>query len=244
MDAVTLIVVLCAVGFGLMLVGLLIWKVATNKANHPGTGCKQSNNGWLWNPGCTSFQEITYDPTISSPASISPVLTDFTYSSGAGDALYAPVWYRFRYVNPTTGAYSDFSEWTKTPVIAGSCNLPCVPDSTGAPQCSFKQGYSTCNYNAPEIGINATQSQYDPTSEDPVQKVVMQINLHRYVGTDSSEVEPPAANVKDEIIGMLTTSFVGNDKYYTWKDVLSPPCPSTTNSCNKPDWCKNPNSTC
>lgn len=244
MDPVTLIIILCAVGFGLVLLGLVLWRVAKQKASHPGTDCTKTANGWLWNPGCTSFQELTYDASISSPADIVPVLTDFSYSDGAGDPFYNPAWYRIRYVNPSTGAYSDFSSWTSTPVIAGSCSLPCIPDSTGTPQCGFKQGYTTCNFNSPEIGISADQSQYDPESIDSVQQAVMQINLHRYIGTSSSTVDPAADTVKDEIVGMLTKTFVNGVTYYTWKDVLSPPCPSTTYTCTKPDWCKNPNSTC
>lgn len=246
MDATTLIIILAAISLALILMGLIIWRIKVNKDKHPGVSCKNNKEGWLWNDSCTAIKEVSYDSSIASPASIRPVLTEFKYTSGVGGAWYKPSWYRIRYVNPTTGAYGDFSEWTSSPVIAGSCSLPCPPagdDATSESLCPFKEGYATCTFNAPTVGIKAADSQYDPTAIDPVQKATMQINLHRYTGDNATIVTPPAADVTDEIVGILTLTFVGDVDYYTWEDVLSPPC-ADSSSCTKPSWCKTPTSSC
>ena len=229
--------VISVIGFViLLLTGFAVWVFFLP---YPSTGVDcHENSDWLWDDSCYYIQEKFYDSTLNSPEGISPVLTGFTYTNGVGGALNLPCWYRFRYVNVKTGGYSDFSDWTKSPVIAGSCCLPC-PDGVGDCPSSIPTGYSTCTYNQPTIGVDKEIVDYDPSK--PVDGEIVIMNLHRYVGKSSSDAEPPSDDVQDEIIGYLAaTSYVGSKSYYIWNDVFDNPC---KNSCPSVSWCQS-SSTC
>lgn len=203
----------------------------------PGKNCKSS--GWKWDDSCLYFEELQPDPTLLTPAGIKPYLIGFDYSASAGNPLVLPMWYRFRYVNVNTGGYSDFSEWTQSPVISGSCCLPC-PE--GAGKCSFSEGGGTCSFNRPTIGVKKEEAQYDPYTPTLTGDYIY-INIHRYVGSDFSDISPPDENVQDEIVGYLIPGKVYNgETYYYLIDVLFNPI---TSSFTVPNWCVSPDgSTC
>ena len=226
--------------FGLVVIAIVItlliifslW-VERLKKPSPGRDCHDTSD-WLWDDTCTYIQEKSYDPSLKSPEKLYPVLTGFVNSTGAGNSIFLPCWYRFRYVNVKTGSYSDFSDWSQSPVMSGSCCLPC-PGGPGNCPSTVKQGYYSCPSNQPTIGIEKSLVQYSPTEMQKDGSFIF-LNLHRYVGSDPSDANPPPKNVKDEIIGyLLPTTFVGNTSYYSWVDVLSNPCKE---GCKTPSWCR------
>lgn len=217
------------------------WWVYKLKKPHTGVNC-HTHSTWLWNKDCLSFQEKFKDSNLKSPKDISLVLTGFTQAEGGGPPLQLPMWYRFRYVNVKTGGYSEFSEWTKSPVIAGSCCLPC-PGGVGI-DCpsTVGEGSESCNYNQPTIGLSSKESQYSPLSPQPDGGFIY-MNLHRYVGEKYSDNTPPPADAKDEIVGFLFPgTSIGGVQYYEWTDVLFNPCKDK--DCKEPAWCRGPKYTC
>lgn len=198
----------------------------------PGRNCKKSSD-WLWDDSCLYITETGPDNSLESPAELFPVLTGFQNSSGAGPSIFLPCWYRFRYVNVKTGGYSDFSAWTQSPVMSGNCCLPC-PNGPG--YCSnISQGYSSCSFNQPTIGVAQSVVQYNPSEQQPDGSFIY-MNLHRYVGSSSSDMTPPADDVNDEIVGyLLPTVYVGNTQYYSWIDVMYNPCEK---GCSMPSLCQ------
>jgi len=218
--------------FIILLVFFGLWVRKLQKPT-PGRNCKE-NSDWVWDDSCLYLQEKFYDSSLQSPKDLFPSLTGFTYSKGAGASIFLPCWYRFRYVNVKTGGYSDFSAWSKSPVISGSCCLPC-PGGVGQCPSTIKQGYNSCSFNQPTIGIDQTTVQYTPTQMQPDGGFIY-MNLHRYVGTDPADNTPPPADATDEIVGyLLPTSYVGNTAYYSWIDVMYNPC---NKGCNMPTWCQ------
>ena len=214
----------------ILIIGLGILVYLTGKPR-TGRDCLKTTD-WLWNKNCLYFQEKFPDPSLKSPKDIKPYLVDFQFGEGGGPPIYLPMWYRIRYVNVNTGGYSDFSEWTTTPVIAGSCCLPCIE---GPGQCKT-QGYETCVFNQPTIGISFKDSEYSPM--DPTKKGdYVYINLHRYVGTSANDNTPPPKNAKDEIVGYLKPGeSYGGEQYYTWTDIMFNPCEKQ--GCSFPSWCQ------
>lgn len=222
---------LVAVFIGIVILTIfLVWLEKLQKPT-PGKSCKSgSDSDFMWNDSCLYIDEVKYDSSLQSPKNLSPVLTNFTTASGS-PSFYKPAWYRFRYVNTKTGAYSDFSGWSKSPVISGSCCLPCPGG-----KCSFNVGGSTCSANQPQIGIASDEVQYSPTKLQPDGSFIY-MNLHRYVDNDITNTTPPDDSVQDEIVGyLLPTAFVGGKTYYTWTDALKNPCEGK--SCPTPTWCK------
>lgn len=239
----TQIFLLCIVAIAIILILYFIWWVRNLPKPTPGKTCH--NTDWSWNNSCLYFDEKTYDPTLKSPADIKPYLIGFSNSSGAGNPLYLPMWYRFRYVNVVTGGYSDFSQWTSSPVISGGCCLPC-PEGVG--KCSFSQGSSTCSYNSPIIGIAQSESAYNPYSPQPDGSFIY-INVHRYVGKSYTDITPPSSDVEDEIVGyMIPGNIYGGVSYYGLKDVLYNPCTSGNiyyvGNCSVPTWCSGKDNVC
>lgn len=211
----------------LILVSIFAVWVFLLKKPTTGINC-HTHSHWLWNKDCLSFQEKSYDSNLKSPKNIKPYLVSFTHAEGGGPPIYLPLWYRFRYVNVNTGGYSDFSEWTSSPVLAGSCHLPCVGDC--------HKGFSTCMYNQPVIGVSEKDASYDPTKALPNGDYVY-MNLHRYVGESANDLTPPPSNAQDEIIGFLALKETHNGtSYYTFVDAEKNPCLSR--SCPIPSWCQ------
>lgn len=237
-----LFIILC---LGIVLSIYFIWWVRKLPKPTPGNSC--TGTGWEWNDSCSSFKEISYDSTLSSPEGLTPYLIGFSYSSGTGSPLYLPMWYRFRYVNVLTGGYSKFSNWSLSPVISGSCCLPC-PDGVGVCSSQVPQGPKTCSYNKPIIGISQSDSNYNPFVPQSDGSFIY-INVHRYVGKSYNDLTPPSATAQDEIIGYMTTGFnYEGNSYYGMVDVLNNPCSTSTTTgikCVTPSWCVNPsNSIC
>lgn len=197
-----------------------IWWAYTLQKPLPGGGCGKS--GWLWNESCLYINEVKPDPALVSPKGLSPVLIGFTKAAGAGPPIFLPMWYRFRYVNVLTGGYSEFSDWTKSPVMSGACCLPC--DGV----CPFATGSTTCTYNQPVIGIDKTKIKYNPQVQQEKGEFIY-MNLHRYVGKIGDKTPPTDA--KDEIVGMM---IMPRRKYYAYIDVLDNPCKK---GCQVPDLC-------
>ncbi len=212
----------------LLIFGYWVYQLKPPK---PGTDCKKRSD-WVWADNCLHFKEKFFDSSLKSPKNIKPYLVNFTYARGGGSPLYLPMWYRFRYVDTKTGGYSEFSDWTKTPIISGSCCLPCPKGMGNCPT----TGYETCSFNQPTIGVSSKDSQYSPTRPQPNLHFIY-INLHRYVGKTPTETEQPPKNVQDKIIGFLSPgNSIDGVQYYTWTDVLSNPC--TGVQCSVPSWCQ------
>ncbi len=170
-----------------------------------GTGCK--NKGEQWSDDCTTLQEITPDSSLTSPKGKSLFLLSFVNDSGLGSPFTSPVWYRFRYVNSSTGGYSEFSDWTPYPVQSGACCLPC---QTGGLGC----GKRSCDSNKPTLAI--LQSQLDYTIDSPLPGgVIVYVSLHSYVGGST----PPSSTVTSTPIGNM---YPQGNTYYTAVDFSNP----------------------
>lgn len=231
MEPLQLLLFLVLIGLILLLCYFIWWTKNLAKPK-PGKDCTKS--GLAWNDSCSYMNEISYDPSISSPKGLSPYIISFSYSGSAGKPLYLPMWYRFRYVDGNTGGYSDFSEWTKSPVISGSCCMPC-PGGVGSCGTAVPQGGSTCSFNRPVIGISVDDSLYTPFI--PQNGKSIYINVHRYTGKTYSDITPPADTAEDEIIGFMISGFYYEGvNYYGVVDVLNNPCTAST-TCEKPSWC-------
>jgi hypothetical protein len=231
------IVSLVAIAIIIVLLSIFAFKVYYMKAPTPGRDCRATSD-WLWSDNCLYIQELQPDYTLSSPTNLRPYLIDFTYSPSSGNSFFLPVWYRFRYVNVLTGGYSDFSNWTQTPVISGGCCLPCVggPGNCG----DMKTGYSSCSFNRPTIGISSKDSQYNPTQYQESTGTYIYLNLHRYVGTSYNQSSMPPDNAVDEIIGTLQPGqYINGVQYYSAYDVYNNPCKE---GCITPSWCTTPGS--
>lgn len=206
----TLILIMIGLGYS-------VWWVKTLEKPSPGNSCK---NGWMWDDTCTYIKEIKQDATLKSP-SAPPSLINFTKSEGAGPPIFLPMWYRYRYVNVVTGGYSEFSPWSKAPVMSGECDLPCIDD-----KCSFTTGPGSCTFNQPVVGVDKSSIEYSPVDKGTGGELIY-MNLHRYVGQ-----EPPTDTTKDEIVGVMIVPRSG--KYYTYIDVLKNPC---IKGCKTPTLC-------
>jgi hypothetical protein len=224
--------------FGLLLIAstiifLSIFAVWVGKMPEPKLGRDCLDSDWLWDSSCMYITETGPDNFLESPKDLSPVLVGFQNSSGAGPSIFLPCWYRFRYVNVKTGGYSDFSEWSKAPVMSGSCCLPC-PKGVGQCPSGISVGYNSCTFNQPTIGIAQTDVHYDPTQVQSDGSFIY-MNLHRYVGSSPSDMDPPPIDVQDEIVGyLLPTVFLDGVQYYSWIDMYNP----CKNGCTTPTWCE------
>lgn len=187
-----------------------------------------SNSSYLWNNDCIGFQENFPDNSLTSPSKTLS-LVSFDNVQGAGRPIYLPMWYKYRYVNMRTGGYSPFSNWTNSPIIAGSCCLPCLNDN-----CTIPIGFSSCNANSPKIGIFEKDLDYIPFK---LQKNgdMIGINIHRYVDPNPNRTNPPSSEEDGVIIGYLIPGgIVQNQNVFIWNDVLANPCSegcSMTSNC-------------
>lgn len=225
---------------GIILLSIFAYWVVTMNKPSPGVDCTEKSD-WVWDSSCLYFQEKFRDSTLQSPQNLNLVLTGFKFASGGGPSIYLPMWYRFRYVNVLTGGYSDFSDWTQTPVISGSCCLPCI-DGVGQCSSQVQSGYASCQANQPTIGIETDKAQYSPST--PISGGgFIYMNLHRYTGTDPTDNTPPPKNVTDEIVGFLKPGgYVNGKQYYDWTDVLFNPCQEK--KCQTPTWCQSSTGGC
>ncbi len=205
--SIIIVLIICLVVFA-------IWVNNLTKPTH-GVNCKTKSD-WKWDDSCSYFQELEYDPTISSPSGVNLNLLKFEYSTAGGSPMALPMWYRFRYVNVNTGKYSDFSNWTPSAVQVGSTALPYPSDIQGT------SGRDTCKFNKPTIGILADDAAYNLTSVLPDGSFIY-MNIHRYVNKDITSAEPPSSTVQDEIIGYLIPQSISGNKYYVLIDVLHNP---------------------
>lgn len=216
--------------FVLVLIGsaslYAMWWVYKLTKPTPGTGC---NPAMKWDVNCKYIQELQHDPSLTSPEDLELYLIKFQSAQGVGPSLFAGCWYRFRYVNTLTGGYSDFSKWTKYPIYAGACKLPC----NGT--CNFPQGLGSCSYNQPTVGIESSKSHYSPRDQKGSNEFIY-INIHRYVNvSDPFSSTPPPDNVQDEIIGVGIMSLSSAGKtYWAFIDATQNPC---KNGCNSPSTC-------
>lgn len=199
-----------------------IWKMPKPT---PGRNCDTKGEAWA-DTACTSINEVKFDPTIISPKGKALSLLKFSVQGDTMLPLYNPVWYRFRYVNALTGGYSDFSDWTPSAVMSGSCCLPCI---NGVGQCDsvVGTGYATCKANAPTLGIEETQLDYTPMVPVDAQGTYYVPNIHRYVAPPGVTTLPPD-DVKDEIVGVINmVTSVADKKFYSFIDVSKPACGTT-----------------
>jgi hypothetical protein len=172
---------------------------------------KSADPSIKWSNNCQYIQELTLDSTIKTPQN-SLYLSKFTNSPSLGSGWGVNVWYRYRNVNSKTGAYGKFSPWTKSPISAGSNNLPC---QQGPGKCSsgFQNvGKDSCQSNLPELSVDSLD--YSLTSD-------FFVNVHRYV-TSSSNNTPPGDNITDNIVGMMLPNPSGKGGIFI--DTSSSPC--------------------
>ena len=233
MGALTIASIVTLIVIFIFLIIFIVYVVRLQKPS-PGVNCKNTSPGWLWDSSCLYIQEKFLDSSLKSPANLSPYLIGFSYSDGAGNSIFLPCWYRFRYVNVLTGGYSEFSSWTQGPVVSGSCCLPCPGGSGKCISPQVPTGFDSCPSNEPVIGIAVNDAQYQPSQQQKDGSYIY-INLHRYVASSSDDLSPPPDDVDDEIIGyLLAETYYGNDPYFAWIDVLDNPCKE---GCNVPNWC-------
>jgi len=168
---------------------------------------KASSPDIKWSSDCSYIQELTLDKTLQTP--IEPLfLSRFTSSPTLGQPWGANVWYKYKYVNSKTGGYGLSSPWTKTPISAGSTNLPCQGGN-----CSGVQyiGKDSCKSNSARLNINSIAY---PIGSDNY------INVHRYVSPLSS-LTPPGDKDNGKIVGMIIPSGTGGG---TFMDLSTSPC--------------------
>lgn len=235
--------------FLICILGFIIWcfyklfKLWKMPEPTPGKEC-DPNQVWA-DSSCSTVKEVQYDPTLVSPKGKSMVLLSFETQGTSIQPVYNPVWYRFRYVNLNTGGYSDFSDWTASAVMSGSCCLPC-PGGVGNCDSTIGNGYTTCKANLPTLGIETTESDYKPFIPFDAQGDSVVASVHRYMNPPDVMTKP-ADDVKDDIVGVMnTTKNVSGKSYYAFIDWKYPACGSTDTSSGPNNYGKCPkgNSAC
>lgn len=188
----------------------------------PGRSC---SGGWKCLPGNIGFQEITSDPSLSTPDE-ELYLAEFSQSSSLGPPVCIPMWYCLRYVNVNTGGYSKYGPWIKLPVNAGAATLP-YPSSNQGPL-----GKNTCQFNRPTIGVKTLKYPFLPDKDGKM----IAANLHRYTPSSESDINPPpdpnTTSVKTDIVGYLLpfTDRAGGITY-AWADIMKNPCKNKCSRC-------------
>lgn len=207
------------IGILIVAIGVFLYLLYRLGKPKPGVDCHKQTD-WKWSQNCMYIEEVKPAPQgyFKSPKNLRLSLIDFSYSPSGGPAFSQPTWYRFRYVNVKTGEYSDFSDWTKSPVQAGSPNLPCENKCI--------QGKETCTFNRPVIGIKPDNSFYNPNQNVVIDNIptMIYINIHRWVNPDVSDTKPPLPDVKDEIVGLVMPSSIKGEKYLSFTDIGNNPC--------------------
>lgn len=168
---------------------------------------KSSKPDIKWSSDCSYIQELLSDSSLTTPTE--PLfLTRFTPSPSLGEPWGVNVWYKYKYVNSKTGGYSAASPWTKTPISAGSTNLPCQGGN-----CSNVQytGKDSCKSNLPQLSL--TSLAYPVGSDN-------YINVHRYVSSLNS-TSAPADSVDGKIVGTIIPNGTGGG---TFIDTSASPC--------------------
>ena len=193
----------------LALFSLSLWSVRTTDKLMTGNcgNLKRAYPETKWSDDCTYIKELVYDPTLKTPQK-EMYLSRFIEASALGPPLGANVWYRYRFVRDDTGGYSDFSPWTKSPIIAGSTMLPCKGGD-----CSNinKHGADSCHSNLIQLGID--ELEYTMLNG-------IYANVHRAYKI-TSDASPPSDTIKDEIVGYLVPH---GPKSYQFIDISESPC--------------------
>lgn len=211
-----IIIGLLSIVLGLLMFGM--WYVRTS--DKPGVGncsnLKKEHPEIKWSEDCDFIQEITPDGSLKTP--LNPLyLSEFASSPSLGPPLGANTWYRYRYVREDTGGYGKFSPWTKTPIIAGSNNLPCK----GGDCSNMKShGADSCNANLVTLGVDALD--YNIQSG-------IYANVHR-AALEPTDSSPPDDSTLTEIVGYLWPR--GNTWFFI--DTTKSPCVDTNIQCNRP----------
>jgi len=177
-----------------IVIGIFAWKLS-----HAPIPSRCSQMPWPWaQPNCVFLVEDHYDSTIVKPAA-ALYLGDFQYDSTlSGGAVCRSMWYAYRYVRLSDGAYGPLGEWTQAPIYAGAPYLPYAP-STASPTV----GQATCNFNRPTI---ITVGTLEHGASDGYL-----LNLHRQL-----DVLDPAAS--GSVIGnLITNSGMGTS---SWADIM------------------------
>jgi hypothetical protein len=207
---IAIAILLCAAGI------YSVYKMTNPPIGNCGA-IKSNDPDTKWNSDCSAIQEIKADSSIKTP-DVPLYLSSFTSSPALGPAWGVNVWYRYRYVNGTTGGYGGFSPWTKSAISSGSSTLPCKNSTWlkhqdlaifGGSQCP--SGKSTCQANLPQLTLDSFQ--YPITSN-------FYANVHRYVA-QSSDTTPPTATSQDQLVGMLVPNGKGGAIFF---DISASPC--------------------
>lgn len=203
--------------------------VKNMKEPQPGNTKECSKTGKWSDDACLIPQELAYDPTLLSPTGKKMQLISFVKNTQLPFApYYNPVWYRFRYVNTSTGGYSNFSDWTQAPVMSGSCCLPCVngisQNKVGVCPQGTPTGFASCGSNYATLGILESDLDYSPLNPLSSGGGNVVASVHVYVGK-SGDMTQPADDVNDTIIGFITSTAtnIQGSKYATFID-MSDPC--------------------
>ena len=208
---------LIVLGVFLAFLVLGLWLVQTTGEPTPGNcgNIKKTQPNVKWSEDCSYIEENTPDGSLKTPKEVM-YLTRFTSSPAFGPPLGANVWYRYRYVRGNTGGYGQFSPWTKSPIIAGSRNLPCKGGDCSDVQ---KSGGDSCQSNIIQLGVDGLD--YSMSSN-------IYANVHRVV-LPSTNSSPPSNTAKSEIVGIFTPS---QGKSYQIVDLSKSPCEQML--CNRP----------
>lgn len=206
-----------------ILIGVLIYYgYRIKNMKMPSQGSNACQNHGLWTDGCKVPQEISLDSSIVTPFGKRLRVVSFTTDPSFPSKPYnAYMWYRFRYVNTSTGGYGGYSDWTLTPIYSGSCCLDCVgSDTPGVCETNTKIGSDGCKANHLTLGILASDLDYATLTTPNMWAVV-----HSYLSKTPS---PPPSNAPDNPIGFLVPgTTINGESYYQFLDT-SDPCGSGT----------------
>lgn len=193
----------------------------------PGSSCSGA-----FSSDCSTINETTPDESLISPTGKSLELISFTNDVNfPGLPFYQPVWYRFRYVNGTTGGYSGWSDWCSHPIQSGGCCFPCT-------DCGNIAGVNSCQNNKLTVGIPISNLDYTLETLVGNGDVVYAV-VHSYLG-NVNEVTPPSSPTNDTIVGYLIPgSLVNGIQYYSVLDTTNPcqKCIQTSCMSNSSDSC-------
>ncbi len=205
----TYVIIIATVIVGILI--YLLYYVYTLKKPAKGS-CdflKSSNPNVKWNKDCSYIEESGgLDTSLKIPTH-PLLLVGFTNAPGMGTPWGVNVWYRYNYDDVNTGKFSEPSQWTLSPISAGSTNLPCGSNCNGIKY----TGKDSCQSNLATLGL--------PTALDYGVGSGVYANVHRYV-TTLSNTTPPTNKTPGKIVGMLIPSTSGTGAMFV--DTSTSPC--------------------